>query len=74
MIPKTNKEIFFLGKRQQNKDGTYGCMSTPWNIMLKEIMWQFLEPGMLSVHFHQKVFNKKEHHNEREKKLQKFRS
>lgn len=56
-----------MGKRQQNKDGTHGCMSTPWNIMLKEIMWQLLELRMLSVHFHHKLFNKKEHHNAREK-------
>jgi hypothetical protein len=33
-MPKVNKKI--LGKRQQNKDDTYGYMSTPWNIMLKK--------------------------------------
>jgi hypothetical protein len=35
--------------------------------MLKEIMCEFLELGLLPVHFHQKMFNKKEHHNAREK-------
>jgi hypothetical protein len=45
MMPKMNKEI--LGNKQQSKDDTYGYMSIPWNIMLKTIMWQFLELGVM---------------------------